>query len=138
MDLVTHAIVGAATGSVFGRPVLGAVCAVLPDLVLGVRRRALPTQLYSVTHSLLFSVWLGITLAPLDNGVAGLCGALAVLSHIAIDLPTHGKDWAPPLFYPYSLKRYSFGVEWEFFNASWYKGAAISTIWVITCLLFKL
>jgi hypothetical protein len=125
MDIISHAIAGACTGAAFGEPIAGAIWGVLPDLVLGVRRRFHPTILYNITHSLTF---------------IGLCGfigvmvfgswtpAFSLLSHIALDLPTHGTVWAPPLFYPFK-RRYSLGKEWEWFSLSWGIGLAITIVW---------
>lgn len=138
MDIVTHAVVGFATGAVFGHPWLGAVCAVLPDVVLGVRRRAAPTGAYNATHSLFCPLAGGLlTLLLTNRPMAALAVLAALLSHIAIDLPTHGKHWAPPLLYPLSKKRCVFGCEWEFFNDSWLIGFGISTLWVIVCTILS-
>ena len=133
MDLLTHAAVGAATGLPFGRPILGAFAAVVPDLVLGPWRKAAPTPLYDCTHSLWFVAFGGIAACAAGPGV-GAVVALALLSHLVLDLPTHGPDWAPPLLLPYSKRRFSFGKEWEFFNSSWYIGLNIATIWSSLCL----
>lgn len=126
MDIITHAIIGAAYGAKFGSPIAGAVAGVLPDAVLGLKRKAAPTHSYNLTHSL-----------------AGLCGATIATNllfpqyawavffgwflHIVLDMFTHGDKWAPPLLYPFTKTRYSItGKEWEFGNNSFYFGLLIA------------
>jgi membrane-bound metal-dependent hydrolase YbcI (DUF457 family) len=135
MDLFSHAIAGAAMGAAFGRPLVGAVCACLPDMVLGLKRVASPTAAYTVTHSLVFcliaatvGVWVGL----------GPVVGLAVLSHLLLDLPTHGKAWAPALLYPFSERRFSFGGEWEFFNRYWFIGLIMTVEWSALWALLQL
>jgi membrane-bound metal-dependent hydrolase YbcI (DUF457 family) len=130
MDIVSHAIAGASAGAVFGRPVLGAVFGVIPDVVLGITRKTAPGAAYDVTHSLLFVLAISLLCAKLDTWAP----VLAVLSHIVLDLPTHGSGWAPPLLYPICQRRFSYGEEWEWFNRSWWRGLVITIIWSLSCL----
>lgn len=132
MDVIAHAVAGASTGAYFGRPVLGACIAATPDLVLGLRRHATPSALYNATHSALFLVL--ATLAALPFGTAAIV-AYCLLSHLVLDLPTHGLKWAPPLLYPFDAHRFSFGREWEFFNPSWWRGLVLTLLWSIAWLL---
>ena len=133
MDIISHAVAGASVGAVFGRPVLGAVFGVIPDVVLGVRRKVTPNISYDVTHSLAFVLVLTLVCVPLGTWAP----VLAVLSHIFLDLPTHGLKWAPPLLYPLSRRRYSYGnEEWEWFNHTWWRGLAITIIWSSICLIY--
>jgi len=126
MDIISHAIAGAAVGFHYGSPIVGALVGIAPDCVLSIKRLHYPTNLYNHTHSIIPLVILGIydyfyTTQPIVF--------FALLSHIILDLPTHGKIWAPALFYPYSKKRYSFGDEWEWFSTSWFTGLIITIIW---------
>lgn len=135
MDIFSHAIAGAAAGYAVGDPLSGAVAAIIPDLVLPRKRVATPPADYDLTHSLLFVLGLGVAAWVLGFGVAGLLG---LISHLVLDVPTHGKIWAPPLFYPFSKKRYSpFGQEWEWFDDTWWFGFAVLLIWCILCLLLS-
>lgn len=126
MDLLCHSIAGASTGLAFGEPVLGAVIACTPDLVLGIKRRKKPNEAYNLTHSLfgvaLIALILGFFINPF---LAFFC----LLSHIALDIRTHGKHWSPTLWYPFSKKRCFPSIEWEFFNESWCNGLKIVAIW---------
>lgn len=131
MDIVNHAVAGAAVGAAFGRPGVGAFFGVLPDLVLGVKRLTLPTPAYNLTHSLAFSGGVGLIAGELLGSPLPL---LALLSHLLLDLPTHGPKWAPPLFYPWSELRYGWGEEWEWFSRSWWIGFGITLVWSITWL----
>lgn len=132
MDVFSHAVAGAAVGAAFGRPVLGAVCGVLPDLALATRKRlTLPPTAYNATHSALFVAGVGLLGALALGTVVPL---LAVLSHILLDLPTHGRQWAPPLLYPFSERRYSMGTEWEWFNRSWWLGLGLTLLWSLAWL----
>lgn len=134
MDVITHAAVGAATGAVFGYPVAGAVAGVLPDVVLGIRRRAAPNLAYNLTHSVFFATLVAVVLVLVDRGLAGaVCAAL--VSHITLDLPTHGRTWAPTLFYPFTRKRFSYGNEWEWFSQDWWHGLWLALLWSDICLL---
>jgi membrane-bound metal-dependent hydrolase YbcI (DUF457 family) len=127
MDLFSHAVAGAAVGAAYGRPLLGAFFGVLPDLVLPLKRIHVPVLRYSATHSLAFVLVAGMVGAAIfERSVVPL---LALLSHILLDIPTHGPKWAPPLFYPFSAKRYSLGPDWEFFSPSWWKGLLLTLIW---------
>ncbi len=133
MDIITHAVVGAAIGAKFGHPVVGAIAGVIPDLCLGASRKPLPTNLYNATHSL------AVLLLALPFTVFGASVALTVFfalaSHLLLDLPTHGRYWAPTLLWP-STKRFHlwFAREWEFFNRSWWVGLALA---IAIILLFR-
>ena len=126
MDIFSHAIAGASVGLAFGNPWLGAAMGIAPDLVLGLRRRPLPTQLYNATHSVLSIIAVGLPIWLIFGTPIPL---LALLSHLLLDLPTHGKEWAPTLFYPLSETRYVYGEEWEWFSESWYVGLCFTIIW---------
>lgn len=129
MDLVTHALTGASTGAVFGRPILGAVLGVLPDLVLPLRRLPAPPLRYAFTHSLLFLL---IATAIGVYFELGLLVFFALGSHLVLDVPTHGPTWAPRLLFP-TPHRFSGGEEWEFFNDAWHRGFALTLIWISVC-----
>lgn len=134
MDIVCHAIAGAAVGYAFNEPLWGAIGGIFPDIVLGIRRRALPTGLYNFTHSVI-GVWvMGCAGCWLGDSPAFL---LALISHVLLDLFTHGPTWAPPLAWPY-LGRYSFGQEWEYFNNSWCTGAGLTILWSIIWFVFPI
>lgn len=132
MDIVSHAVAGAAVGHAFGQPLLGAAFGILPDIVLGIRRRAAPTAAYNLTHSLPFTAGAGALCALLW---ATPVPALALLSHLLLDVPTHGKQWAPTLFYPFSSERFGFGEEWEFFSPCWWMGLLITFVWSVAWIL---
>jgi hypothetical protein len=130
MDVFSHAIAGASVGSVFGNPWLGAFISITPDLVLGPYRKSAPPQLYNMTHSVLMTSAVGLSIWIVFATPVVL---LALYSHLILDIPTHGKEWAPTLFYPLSEKRYGCGEEWEWFNKSWFIGLAITTVWCVLC-----
>lgn len=133
MDILSHAIAGAAVGQAFGRPVLGAVCGVAPDLALLTwQRLSTPTAAYNAAHSALVLGGAGLLAAAASASVVPL---LALLSHLLLDVPTHGKQWAPPLLYPLSSKRYSMGTEWEWFNRSWWQGLGLTLTWSLAWLV---
>lgn len=135
MDIVNHAIAGASVGAAFGHPVLGAVCALLPDAVLPVKRVYVVTPAYTASHSLLACGAVGGVLCLLFNSAVPL---LALLSHLLLDIPTHSKRWAPALFYPVSNWRCSLGRDWEFFSLSWWIGLTVTFIWSTAWLTFAL
>ena len=135
MDIVTHAVVGAATGLPFGRPLMGALIACVPDVVLGWRRKPVPNDLYNLTHGLPFLALNAFVLWILFSPELAVLVALALASHVVLDLPTHGATWAPPLLYPFHTKRYSMGNEWEFFNESWVTGFLVAVLWSLICVL---
>jgi hypothetical protein len=64
------------------------------------------------------------------NSAASLTVFMALLSHLFLDAVTHGKQWAPPLLYPFETTRFSFGKEWEWFNGSWWLGLLWSINWI--------
>lgn len=133
MDILSHAVAGASAGAAFGQPVMGAACGVAPDLALFTwQRLAQPTAAYNAAHSALVLGCAGLLALALFATVVPL---LALLSHILLDLPTHGKQWAPPLLYPFSEQRYSFGTEWEWFNRSWWQGLVLTLIWSLAWLV---
>lgn len=134
MDIFSHALAGAATGALWGRPVLGAVVAAAPDLVLGWRRRRLPSVVYNVTHSLPF-VTVALAVTSLVWGLeTGTLVMMCLLSHLFLDIPTHGRVWGPPLMYPFDNSRAGFGEEWEFFNDVWWRGLVFTFAWSFACL----
>lgn len=134
MDILSHAAAGAATGALFGQPALGAFVAVVPDIVLLGERRAVPTAAYNWTHSVAFAVACTVWAAAIGSSHLASLVALCLLSHLVLDLPTHGEQWGPTLLYPYSDKRFSMGEEWEFFNFSWWRGLCLTGIWIVVCL----
>lgn len=128
MDIFTHAIVGGVTGAQFGQPVLGAAIAVIPDLQLfGVRRES-PPELYQFLHSVAGVIGVASLLCML--GVSFTLSLACLMSHLAIDVPTHGFKWAPRLLYPFNFKFTCFN-EWEFFNVTWFYGLGVSVIWIL-------
>lgn len=133
MDIVSHAVAGACSGAIFGRPLAGAAWAVVPDLVLGIKRLKYPTELYRATHSLFFIAAIAVFLywsTPNYRHAA----LLAILSHHVLDAPTHGVRWAPMPLYPFSSYSISIGNEWEWFNESWWHGLLLTVIWSVVCL----
>jgi hypothetical protein len=142
MDIVTHAITGAVTGQIFGRPILGASVAILPDISLGVARKLHPPEEYDMMHApvvMLFCIfaWCGlfVGILGLSVDIVKVC-MLAYLSHIVLDVQTHGDEWAPMLFAPMSMRRVSLGGEWEFFNRYWCLGMITAILWNLICLFF--
>ncbi len=139
MDILTHAAVGAATGLVYGHPVVGALVAVLPDIVLGVKRKEHPPESYYVLHSLTCIA----VVFPILYSLFGMMGFLvetiimAWTSHIVLDAVTHGNAWCPRLLYPSEMHRGSPFGEWEWFNRSWWFGLSIALIWICVCLLLS-
>lgn len=133
MDIVAHAVVGAAVGSNFNHPFLGAVVAVLPDAVLGLERKLKPNKAYKLMHSFLFASCVCAVLALVTD--LSLVVYLAWLSHIALDMPTHCKQWAPRPLYPFSDKSLGNFEEWEFFNSSWKYGLALTIGIILICAL---
>lgn len=134
MDIVNHAAAGAATGLYFGSPVIGAIVAVIPDIILIGERRKNPPKVYTFFHSLLFLF--------ICSFIAFLFGFgevvfFALLSHLILDIPTHGKQWSPQLLWPISKCRFSKFQEWEFGNSSWYYGLLINLAWSTTWVLFS-
>ncbi len=126
MDIISHAIAGASTGYYYGKPVLGAIVGVMPDLVLGVKRKFTPTRLYNFTHCLTLTVIFGyLYWFYAGNGLV----LFVLLSHLFLDIPTHGTTWAPPLLYPFKNKRFSLGDEWEWFSNSWFTGFILTVLW---------
>ncbi len=59
---------------------------------------------------------------------------LAVISHLVLDLPTHGVHWSPQLLYPFLREPLVWGEEWEWFNESWWFGLSLTIIWSSVCL----
>lgn len=131
MDIVSHAISGAAMGAAFGRPLEGALFAILPDMVLPIKRIYKPIARYNLSHSLLTILPLGAALWAFTGSPVAL---IALLSHVALDIPTHGPKFAPTLFYPVSEKRFSYGSDWEFFSPSWWAGLTLTILWSIAWL----
>ena len=132
MDIISHAIAGASAGYYFGNPVLGAVIGILPDLPLIGRRKTNPTELYKFTHSALFLVVCCAIAYSLGCLPIVFC---ALLSHLLLDLPTHGAVWFPRVFWPIEVNIYR-AYEWEFFNKSWWMGLLVLIIWSSAWLVF--
>jgi membrane-bound metal-dependent hydrolase YbcI (DUF457 family) len=129
MDVIYHALVGAAIAKSTGSPYIlsSAIFAVLPDLVGAVpfvyyKLTARPGTLlqnvkesvysntftnsvdrimYSLTHSLVFALLVSL-LSYLFFPAAWVTLSLSYVSHIIIDIPTHEGDFATRIFYPYS------------------------------------
>lgn len=136
MDIFSHAIAGACTGAAWGRPLTGALVAVLPDAVLYGPRRRLPTPLYNLCHSLLF---LGAATWVASFWELHWLVYFCLLSHIFLDAPTHGVTWAPPLFYPFHNTRFNiWHDEWEWGNETWLFGLLLTCLWSIAWLLASL
>lgn len=135
MDIITHALAGAATGAAFGRPLLGAVVAVVPDSALWLRpRQARPPAAYRAAHGLLAPCLAGSVAMMLFGPAISALVFFAWLSHIVLDIPTHGADWSPRLFWPDERPVFTKFQEWEWFNRSWWLGLALTAIWSITWL----
>lgn len=134
MDLVTHALVGASTGALFGHPLEGSLFGMLPDVGLAsFRRLERPPSFYIFCHSPVFILLLGLIVYLVDPSFLP-CASLSVFSHIVLDIPTHGKLWAPRPFYPFSEVSFSLGGgEWEWFNGIWYRGLGVSLVWILAC-----
>ena len=131
MDIFTHAVVGAYTGYALGYPITGAVAGIAPDIVLGIKRRALPTLAYNVTHSFAGVLVASTAILAYAGAEPALAGLLALLSHLFLDWLTHGDDWAPPLAYPFR-KRFNAGFgEWEWFDDVWWLGASAAFAWCL-------
>lgn len=134
MDIITHGLVGACIGAQYNAPITGALVAIAPDAVLGVKRKVLPTIPYKLTHSLLLCCVVGLGLYY--GGLVSLLVFQAWLSHILIDLVTHGNDWAPRPLYPFSDRVFRLNIpEWEFFNSTWKFGLVLSLGIVLLCVL---
>lgn len=135
MDIITHALAGAATGAAFGRPLLGAVVAVVPDSALWLRpRQPRPPAAYRAAHGLLAPCLAGSAAMMLFGPAISALVFFAWLSHIVLDIPTHGADWSPRLFWPDERPVFTKFQEWEWFNRSWWLGLALTAIWSITWL----
>lgn len=131
MDIVSHALAGYAVGEYFGHPLIGTFAGMTPDICLGIKRRRKPSATYDFTHSIAFLLITStVALVTLSYSVA-LTISFALLSHILLDIPTHGEKWAPPLLFPISRQRASlFGLEWEWFNLAWWRGLCFTFIWI--------
>lgn len=129
MDIISHAIAGACTGSYFGKPIEGAVISVLPDLVLGFKRKKQPNDKYRITHSLLNTILFSLVVT--DHYLWLWC----LTSHLILDLFTHGSVWSPRLFFPLNNYHMTGFTEWEFGNRSWLCGLILTLVWCITWLL---
>jgi len=121
MDIFTHFAVGFATGTVIDKPITCGVIAILPDVFLfSFKRLKNPTILYKISHT----VWI-----PLFICIFNPIYALAYLSHIVLDVFTHGGKWKTEPFLPIKLNFGNFH-EWEFFNKSYLIGLIISILWI--------
>lgn len=138
MDILNHAIAGASTGFYFNRPVEGAFLAILPDLVLGLKRKSTPNAAYRAMHSGLIIGALGFVLAVLFGWPVALFVVATLSSHLVLDIPTHGVLWGTRLLYPIFNKGFTCFTEWEFFNRSWWIGLVINAIWSFTWIYLKL
>lgn len=139
MDIVTHALTGAATGAAFGHPLLGAAVAVVPDSALWLRpRQALPPALYRAAHGVLAPMFAASITLMFYGPIISATVFFAWLSHIVLDIPTHGKEWSPRLFWPDNRPVFTQFQEWEWFNRSWWRGLALATIWSAIWLSFAL
>jgi len=132
MDIVSHAIAGAATGALWGHPVAGAVAAVLPDIVIAGPRRALPSTLYRFTHSYLAFLIVSLLVLFIEYNLAAAI-ALAYLSHLWLDAVTHGEQWAPRFLWPLEMVCFKNIPEWEFGNRTWWLGLLITIVYSLTC-----
>ncbi len=123
MDVLTHALAGFAIGLKTGQPLTGIAFAIMPDLALGIRRKNEPNTAYRITHSIWFVL----------SFVWWKTAFLAVLSHIFIDIFTHGSKWNPRLFFPFDF-HFSCFKEWEFGNTTYFLGL-ITTVLLIIMLI---
>lgn len=126
MDILTHAIVGAAVGIKFESLLPCVIASVAPDIILGIKRKLTPSIPYKFLHSIFPVCALYLFGFKAE--------AIAWATHIVLDIPTHGRLWSPNLLYPFYRRGFSCFDEWEFFNASWLKGLALS-IGVVICLM---
>jgi len=139
MDVISHAVAGAATGAAFGRPLLGAVVAVVPDSALWLRPRlARPPALYRAAHGGLAPLLVSAVCLPLFGSQVALVVLWAWISHIVLDIPTHGPDWSPRLFWPDERPVFTQFEEWEWFNLSWWCGLSLTIMWSSLCLALAL
>lgn len=133
MDIISHAIAGASVGHYYGSPTMGAVLAILPDMVLPMKRQLNPPPRYMFSHSMSF-----LAIATLFGHVLNLNYELvyyAISSHIILDYFTHCKQWSPRLFYPYTDRSFGDYEEWEWFNTSWCIGFTVTIIWSLLWLI---
>lgn len=134
MDIFSHAVVGAATGALYGQPLLGALVAIAPDLAIAGPRKLKPTHLYKASHSL-FAIFLVSCVAlPFGKDIA-LVAVLSYASHIFLDAITHCREWQPRFLWPSDVPLGFKGTqEWEFFNASWFLGLLVAVAYCLFCL----
>lgn len=118
MDILTHAIVGAAVGVKFESLLSCVIASIAPDIVLGTKRKFAPTVPYKFLHSVFPVCALYLFGFKAE--------AIAWATHIVLDIPTHGPLWSPRLLSPFSDKGFTGFHEWEFFNTSWKKGLVLS------------
>lgn len=137
MDIFTHAMVGAATGLPFGYPVAGAVAAVVPDVALWGRKRVqVPPTLYQWGHALITPLAALLIIIACGHPILANVVYYAWMSHIILDIPTHGQVWAPRLFLPFDKNpTFTCFQEWEWFNHTWWAGFRVSLLWSILCVL---
>lgn len=139
MDILTHALTGAATGYVFGQPIVGAIAGILPDFALFFRaRQASPPPAYCAAHSLLMPFVVGMVSAIFFGIEIGSAVYWAWFSHILLDIPTHSKEWAPQLFWPDKYQLFTRFEEWEWLNESWWRGLFIAALWSMLCISITL
>jgi len=139
MDIFTHGCVGFATGAVFGHPVIGTIAGVIPDSALWLRSRlACPPPLYRAAHGLLMPFVVALLCLYLFGMDIATTVCWAWFSHILLDIPTHSTEWSPRIFWPDNYPIFTQFNEWEWFNASWWKGLAIAVIWSALCVVLIL
>ena len=128
MDIITHAIVGGVIGAQFGHPIVGVVVGALPDVTLGIKRRQFPTTLYRLSHSFI-TIFFTLALLVYASSELWWTVGLAWISHIVLDIPTHGTRWSPRLLYPLNNSpSMVFAKEWEWFNSSWWIGLKLGIV----------
>ena len=97
------------------------LCAVLPDVSMP-RREDTPPKAYLWAHS----IWPVLLLLPLSSDAS-----IGWLSHILLDLLTHGRGFAPRLLYPLAWRIPGPFGEWEFYNRAWFLGLGVTLCIVV-------
>ena len=130
MDIVSHAVAGAAIGTCFNMPIAGAVIGVLPDFVditMLWKRYNEPKPLYRLTHSL--EVAFAICILSMLFGFLHpyfLAFGLIWFSHIFLDFITHGAVWGPRWETEPDMVLWR-TIEWEFLTR--HGGAGLALLW---------
>lgn len=127
MDFLSHAVAGAAVGYAFGNPALGAAVALIPDVPIWGKRREAPNAMYDVTHTMIFTLLVGaVVFKYMGTPLVGL----ALLSHLVLDLPTHGRQWGAMSLFPLTTRRFHWiEHDWELFDINWWVGTLVTIIW---------